>query len=189
MKRSEVNHAIKESTSFFRKNGWTLPPKPRWDVTDFGLGDFKKYGLVLINLAEEVEYCEKLMYAFKNQVTPAHCHKIKKEDIICRNGILVVQVWHGLPNTNENRFQVKINGAFRKVASGEKINLHSGERITLEPGIYHEFYPVSDQCIIGEVSTVNDDLNDNFFVNSNIGRYTKIEEDEPPLVSLIGDIH
>ncbi|MDZ7605424.1 MAG: D-lyxose/D-mannose family sugar isomerase [Cyclobacteriaceae bacterium] len=57
--------------------------------------------------------------------------------------------------------------------SGDKVILDSGERITLVPGIYHEFYPVSDQCIIGEVSTANDDLNDNFFVNDQVGRFPK----------------
>jgi D-lyxose ketol-isomerase len=84
MKRSEINQAIKDSITFFKSNGWALPPTPRWDVTDFGLGDFRKSGLVLINLAEEPDYCEKLMYASINQVTPAHAHKKKKEDIICR---------------------------------------------------------------------------------------------------------
>ncbi len=37
--------------------------------------------------------------------------------------------------------------------------------MTLVPGVYHEFYPVSAECIIGEVSTANDDLHDNFFVD------------------------
>ncbi|RYZ33129.1 MAG: hypothetical protein EOP49_36390 [Sphingobacteriales bacterium] len=60
MKRSEINKAISTSKDFFEKNGWVLPPNPKWDITDFGLGDFDKIGLVLINFAEEVEYCEKL---------------------------------------------------------------------------------------------------------------------------------
>ena len=66
MKRSEINHLVHSADSCFRRHGWALPPKPRWDVTDFGLAQWRKYGLILVNLAEEPEYCEKLMYALKN---------------------------------------------------------------------------------------------------------------------------
>ena len=82
---------------------------------------------------------------------------------------------------------MKVNGVFKTIASGDRVNLKAGERITIEPGIWHEFYPVSDECIIGEVSTANDDLNDNFFSNPNIGRYAEIDEDESPLVKLLSD--
>ncbi len=187
MKRSEVNKAIKDAMHYFKIHHWFLPPEPKWDVTDFGLDDFSKYGLVLINLADEREYCEKLMYAKRKQTTPAHSHKKKKEDIICRFGMLSIQVWNGYPEKNDNSFSIKINGVERQVKSGEKINLENGERITLNPGIYHEFYPASEECIIGEVSTANDDLHDNFFVDKNVGRFSEIIEDELPLVQLISD--
>lgn len=189
MKRSEINKAIVQSATFFKTNGWTLPPQPKWDVTDFGLGDFSKFGLILINLADEVEYCEKLMYAAKGQTTPSHTHKKKKEDIICRTGELVVQLWANDPASDDskNTFEMKVNGVYKAIVSGDKVHLKAGERITIEPGIWHEFYPASDQCIIGEVSTANDDLNDNFFSNADIGRYAQIDEDESPLVKLLSD--
>jgi len=41
--------------------------------------------------------------------------------------------------------------------------------------------------VVGEVSTANDDQNDNFFVNPDIGRYPGIEEDEAPLVRLVSE--
>lgn len=187
MKRSEINEAIKMASKFFRKYHWALPPNPKWDVTDFGLGNFKSAGLVLINLCEEEEYCEKLMYAMKDQITPAHTHKKKKEDIICRNGDLIVQVWEGVPGEENSTFKIKVNGQFISAISGDKIKLSSGERITLVPGVFHKFYPVSDECIIGEVSTANDDLNDNFFSNPDIGRFSTIIEDEEPLVKLVNE--
>jgi len=65
--------------------------------------------------------------------------------------------------------------------------LNSGERVRLVPGVYHEFFPESEDCIIGEVSTANDDLHDNFFVNPDVGRYPGVDEDEPPLVRLVSD--
>ena len=97
MKRSEINALISDARSCFERNGWSLPPNPKWDVTDFGLGDWRKCGLVLINLAEEPEYCEKLMFGKKGMATPAHCHRKKKEDIICRYGMLTIRVWAGQP--------------------------------------------------------------------------------------------
>ena len=78
MKRSEINAAVAEAKTAFERHGWTLPPHPRWDVTDFGLGDFGRSGLILGNLAEQPEYCEKLMYVKRNQVTPRHFHAAKK---------------------------------------------------------------------------------------------------------------
>ena len=55
MKRSEINAIFREAKNCFSRCGWALPPFPRWDITDFGTGDFQRYGLVLINLAEETE--------------------------------------------------------------------------------------------------------------------------------------
>ena len=188
MKRSDINSLICSAQKCFAAHGWALPPNPRWDVTDFGLGEWQKYCLVLVNLAEEPEYCEKLMYVRKNMTTPAHTHAKKKEDIICRWGKLSVQVWKGKPaDAKGQTFTVPVNHEPRQVKSGEIIELEAGSRVTLVPGIYHEFYPTSEEIIIGEVSTANDDLHDNFFVNPDIGRYPKLEEDEPAVVRLVSD--
>ena len=59
---------------------------------------------------------------------------------------------------------------------------------TWVPGVCHEFVPLTGECIIGEVSTANDDLHDNFCLNPDIERYPGIIKDVPPLVPLIGDI-
>lgn len=188
MKRSAINILIRSAQACFLAHGWTLPPKPRWDVTDFGLANWQQFGLVLVNLAEEPEYCEKLMYARKGMTTPAHCHRKKKEDIICRWGKLAVQVWAGMPEASRDcAFALPVNHEPLQVKSGQVIELEAGSRVTFVPGIYHEFHPVSEECIIGEVSTANDDLNDNVFVNREIGRHPGIEEDEPACARLLND--
>lgn len=188
MKRTEINSLIRDAAAAFERCGWILPPEPRWDVTDFGLGDWRRYGLVLINLAEEREYCEKLMYAKKGMTTPAHCHKLKTEDIICRNGGLRVQLWSDDPSRSpEGAVVVKVNGVAKEVVSGSHVDLPSGWRIKLTPGIYHAFAPTSDECVIGEVSSANDDQNDNVFSNRDVGRFPEIDEDEAPLVRLVGE--
>jgi len=145
-------------------------------------------GLMLINLAEESEYCEKLMYARENMKTPAHTHRKKKEDIIARRGTLRLQLWPGTPRESEGIvFEERVNGTSCRLTGGEFLDLKAGERITLVPGIYHEFFPVYGPCIIGEVSTANDDLNDNFFINPDVWRFPGIEEDEASFLRLIGE--
>jgi D-lyxose ketol-isomerase len=188
MKRSEINHLVRSAAACFEAHGWTLPPSPRWDVTDFGLGDWRKFGLVLINLADEPEYCEKLMYAQRGMGTPAHCHRKKKEDIIARWGTLAVQVWSGPPGSSSTgKMMIPVNGIPQAYRDGDIIQLPAGWRVTLVPGIYHEFKPVTDECIIGEVSTANDDHNDNVFANADVGRFPELIEDAPPVVRLLSD--
>ena len=191
MKRSEINALVRAAADCFTTHGWTLPPDPRWDVTDFGLGDWRQHGLVLVNLAEEPEYCEKLMYARGAMTTPAHTHRRKKEDIICRWGRLRVRVWDGWPARGDDApgFTVRVNGVARPVrAGGDAVELAAGERVTLVPGVYHEFAPADGgECVIGEVSTANDDLHDNVFANPAVGRFPGVEEDEPARVRLVGE--
>ena len=183
MKRSEINAAVKEATQAFARHGWALPPKPKWDVTDFGLGDFPRNGLVLVNLAEQPEYCEKVMYVRKNQVTPRHCHAAKKEDIICRWGELAIELYSGKSQT----VAAQVNGEVRQIPANKPFVLRAGERITLTQKLEHAFWAASDYAVVGEVSTRNDDLHDNFFHDKNIGRFSKLEEDEPPVVRLVSD--
>jgi len=188
MKRSEINLLVNDATALFQRHGWVLPPDPKWDVTDFGLGAWRQYGLVLINLADEPEYCEKLMYAKEGMTTPAHCHARKTEDIISRNGVLRIQLWAGKPEASAGKsVKIKLNGKPHEVESGSFVDLHSGWRIKIVPGVFHEFLPLSEECIIGEVSTANDDKNDNYFVNTMVGRFPEIDEDEPASVRLLSD--
>ena len=187
MKRSALNRAWREAAACFARHHWALPPDPRWDITDFGLGDFNRFGLTLINLATEPEYCEKLMYARRGQMTPCHMHARKKEDIICRVGELALRLWPARPAAGPalvTNFAVPVNGSPRALTPGQVLSLPAGSRVTLVPGVWHEFQPDSDECIIGEVSTANDDQQDNFFLDPAIGRFPGIEEDEPAAIRL-----
>ena len=162
-----------------------------WDVTDFGKNNFMKEGLTLFTLRNgspksEKTYCEKIMVSYVNQITPMHFHWNKMEDIINRGGgILALQLWKA--NIKEEKtsdsFTVQIDEITRKIEAGEIIRLNPGESITLEPYIYHQFWAEKKTCIIGEVSKVNDDSNDNRFYEP-LGRYPKIEEDESALFLL-----
>jgi D-lyxose ketol-isomerase len=58
--------------------------------------------------------------------------------------------------------------------------------VTLMPGNWHAFWGEGADVLIGEVSTVNNDLTDNIFAEP-IGRFAEIDEDEPPLHLLVAD--
>ncbi|MCD8185635.1 MAG: D-lyxose/D-mannose family sugar isomerase, partial [Rikenellaceae bacterium] len=47
-----------------------------------------------------------------------------------------------------------------------------------EPYLYHTFWAEDGHCLVGEVSTVNDDQADNRFREAT-GRFPAIEEDRP----------
>jgi D-lyxose ketol-isomerase len=190
MKRSCVNRAYRDALACFARHHWHLPPSPRWDITDFGLGDFERVGLTLVNLATEPEYSEKVMFARRGQATPCHCHARKKEDIICRAGELSLVLWPARPAPGADLAKSLVarrDGVPAEFATGEPVVLRAGSRITIEPGVWHSFWPATAECIIGEVSTANDDLGDNFFLDPAVGRFPGIEEDEAPAVRLIGD--
>lgn len=191
MKRTEINQAFAAASRCFFEHGWSLPPNAKWDITDFGLGNFPSSGLTLINLASEPEYCEKLMYAARSQRTPCHMHAKKKEDIVCRTGKLELWLWPQKPSIERiltgDTLHVSVNGVRTKILAGSPVVLEAGSRITLAPGIWHAFAPQSEHCIIGEVSTGNDDRHDNFFLDENVDRFPGIIEDEPARIHLVSE--
>jgi D-lyxose ketol-isomerase len=165
-----------------------------WDVTDYGCNDFNKTGLLLFtirngNKAKKEQYpktyAEKLMISKEGQIAPMHFHWGKKEDIINRGGgNLVIEIYKSTKDEklSQEQFTVSIDGITTKVNAGEKIILRPGESIFLQPFVYHSFYAQKGKgpVVIGEVSEVNDDENDNRFLDP-IGRFPAIEEDEAPL--------
>jgi hypothetical protein len=209
VRRSQINAIIRNAMEFAAQCGFNLPPfafwmaadwtakgaaadeirrcRLGWDVTDFGRGDFERFGLVLCTLrngrADEPGgkcYCEKIMVVREHQMTPMHCHHKKTEDIINRaGGALVMRVMPDIPLASDT-VSVTLDGVEREIDYREPIVLYPGESITLAPYLYHEFYaePGGGRVLVGEVSSVNDDLTDNFFVEP-IGRFPTIEEDEP----------
>ncbi len=162
-----------------------------WDITDFGSGDFFKRGLLLLcvrngiqNVPTERVYAEKIMIVREGQEAPYHWHKVKTEDIINRGG---GDFFIELVNVDEageplaDPVEAMIDGAMRLVAAREPLVLKTGESITLPPRQAHRFYGKagSGMVMVGEVSQVNDDFNDNFFFDA-AGRFASIEEDEAP---------
>lgn len=219
MKRSEVNFIINEAKSFFTTRNFMLPEwaywspdqwkgvytkcseivdnKLGWDITDFGSGDFCKKGLTLFTIRngnwqkKDKIYCEKIMIADEEQVTPMHFHWNKTEDIINRGGgVLVLELYISKPDNSlsYDLVTVSIDGVLITVKAGEQLFLKPGQSICLTPRLYHRFYGEKGKgrVLIGEVSMVNDDDNDNKFYDK-VGRFPDIEEDADPVHLLVND--
>ena len=189
MKRSHINAKIRDAEAFFAEYRFALPPWAAWapedwhahrdaatevidamlgwDLTDFGRGEYEQFGLLLFTVRngrferpQEKPYAEKLMIVGDRQETPWHFHWHKTEDIINRGGgTLVIEV---------------------------QLADRATEQPTADPFVYHRFWAEGGRCLVGEVSSVNDDANDNRFLEV-IGRFPTVEEDEPPYRYLVSD--
>lgn len=221
MKRSEINQIMLSAEEFLRRHSFYLPPfaswtpqdwaqkgdevreivenRLGWDITDFGLGDFRSRGLFLFTLrngrptsdleAQNKPYCEKIMIVGDGQITPYHFHWSKTEDIINRGGgKLLVQVYASTPDETldqEAPVVLSTDGVQRRLPAGAILELTPGESVTLPPYCYHQFWG-QGTTLVGEVSAVNDDSRDNRFLGG-VGRFPVVDEDEAPLHLLVSD--
>lgn len=171
-----------------------------WDITDYGLGRFESKGLFLFTLRNGSEadlragggmcYAEKIMISRQDQVSPMHRHVVKAEDIINRGGATLALKLYNSDAEGQIDLSTDVtfatDGVRRTQGPGEVLRLAPGESVTLLPGNWHAFWGEGGDVLIGEVSTVNNDLTDNIFAEP-LGRFSDIEEDEPPLHLLVSD--
>ena len=171
-----------------------------WDITDYGEEDFDKMGLFLFTTRNGLNgdlgkrsamlYAEKIMISRQDQLSPMHRHDLKVEDIINRGGAKLVLKLYMADAAgeidHEAEVAVMVDGMVRKLPAGGLLKLEPGESVTLFPNNWHAFWGEGGDVLIGEVSTVNDDLTDNIFAKP-IGRFANVEEDEAPLHLLVSD--
>jgi len=223
MKRSVINDIMRDAVEFFQQQRFFLPPfaywTPEdwrrkgpevgdivknglgWDITDFGLDQFYRYGLLLFTLrngsaaewrqGRSKPYCEKVMIAEPGQEHQTHFHQKKLEDIINRGGgQLVIRLYNASPENElaDTPVRINVDGVWRTLAAGDVVRLDPGESITLTTRIYHKIWAEGGRVMMGEVSTINDDAADNFFYQMiGTGRFSTVEEDEEPLYLLFSD--
>ena len=171
-----------------------------WDITDYGQGKFDELGLFLFTVRNGLVadlrggggmvYAEKIMISRDRQVSPMHRHFLKTEDIINRGGgDLVLELFTaGEDGTIDRSAEVSVltDGTRQRMKGGEHLRLKPGESVTLAPDTWHAFWGENGDVLIGEVSTVNDDTTDNWF-ETDIPRYTRIDEDAAPVHLLVSD--
>jgi len=171
-----------------------------WDITDYGMDDFDHLGAVLFTLRNGsitdkkigVPYAEKLIILKEGQRLPNHYHASKTEDIINRGGgILAIKLYNSLDDGGVDQtsdVSVELDGIINTVKAGQELHIEPGHSITLRPYLYHLFW-AKEGCgdlICGEVSSINDDLTDNYNAES-IKRFSTIVEDEDILHPLCNE--
>lgn len=171
-----------------------------WDITDYSQGRFKEMGLFLfttrngtfadLSSGKGMLYAEKIMIIRENQLSPMHRHNIKAEDIINRGGgDLIIELFapDGAGGIDrESVVTVPSDATQVTLEAGGHLRLLPGQSVTLMPGIWHAFWAEKGDCLVGEVSTVNDDRTDNVF-EMPIGRFSEITEDVDPVHLLVSD--
>ena len=185
MTRSQVNALLRRATAFCDRMNFHLPPFAFWSPEDWVRAGHEFDEIRDNQLGWDITDCEKLLIVEENQRTPFHYHVAKMEDIICRaGGDLLVQVHNAAPDGTlaDTPVQVNTDGRVYEVEAGSIIRLTPGESISIPAYLTHEFWaaPGTGTSLVGEVSKVNDDHHDNFFLGE-VGRFPTIEEDEPPL--------
>lgn len=175
-----------------------------WDVTDFGSNDFENIGRVLFTVRNgrhndpsyPKTYAEKLILDPENQRAPAHFHKFKREDIICRfGGNMLVQLTNAGENNQPSDEPVicSVDSVRTKLPAGGVVRLEPGQSVTIPPRTIHQFWgeegtglPLNGKryTVSSEISSVCDDHTDNFFFDDSLLRFPEIIEDETPRVML-----
>ena len=113
-------------------------------VLDFGLGDFKKTGLIEYWVANEVEqgYCAKYLFVFDGQSCPMHSHKEKHETFFI------------------------VKGKVKMTYDGKSSEMKAGDRLPVEKGKVHGFTAIgpallleaSKPCIVADNRFENADI-------------------------------
>lgn len=221
MRRSELDAAVDAALALADRCAFALPAFGRWtreewferrgelgatvlrglgwDVTDFGRGDFARWGLTLCTIRngtlEERDagrgqtYAEKLLAVRQGQETPFHLHRVKTEDIVHRGGpgVLVLETHPADGDTlGSGTVRTLVDGVERTLDAGEQVRLEAGQSLQVPAGVFHRFWAERGPVLAGEVSSVNDDVGDNRFLDPS-ERYPGIEEDVLARWLLVGE--
>jgi N-acetylneuraminate synthase len=115
----------------------------------YGIPNFRKVGAVLIECINR-EYCKKLVVQLPHQRHPSHYHARKEETF---------QILYGVLNS-------EIDGHVRE--------LHPGDTVLVQPGVWHSFWTGDTGVIFEEVST-RDHNNDSFYEDKQINKLERSE--------------
>ena len=141
--REEHEDAVVYAAEQLAATGIELTEEERGqiEVADFGLGNLRETGLMLVVYVNTDRYCAKELVLYPKQTCPEHRHPPfdgtpgKEETFRCRRGS--VDLW----------------------VKGEQITLQPGEQFTIPPDTLHWFQAGEEGAVVSEFSsTSRDDL-------------------------------
>ncbi|MFQ5416353.1 MAG: D-lyxose/D-mannose family sugar isomerase [Myxococcota bacterium] len=115
----------------------------------YGISNFRKVGAVLIECINR-EYCKKLVVQLPHQRHPSHYHARKEET-----------------------FQILFGTLFARI-DGHVRELHPGDTVLVQPGVWHSFWTEETGVIFEEVSTTHYN-NDSFYEDKQINKLERSE--------------
>ncbi|MDX6476700.1 MAG: D-lyxose ketol-isomerase [Gaiellaceae bacterium] len=135
----------------------TAAEQEQIEVADFGLGELRETGLILLVYVNTDRYCAKELVLYPGQACPEHRHPPfdgtpgKEETFRCRRG--TVELW----------------------VDGEPITLGPGEQFTIPPDTLHRFQAGDDGAVVSEFSSTSRDELD-VFTDPRIVRSPEVAE-------------
>tara|TARA_B100000989_G_scaffold120958_1_gene89248 strand:+ start:493 stop:1998 length:1506 start_codon:yes stop_codon:yes gene_type:complete len=140
--RNSIRNIRDKIRTLINKTNVVLPVNPRLEISHhYGLDQFYKYGLSMINIVND-KYCKKLLILLPGQTHPAQFHKLKTESFFILFGSL----------------NLKLN---KKI-----IKMKVGDFITIKAHETHEFQS-KNGVIIEELST-SSIKSDSFYIDKKI---------------------
>jgi len=110
----------------------------------YGIANFRTVGAVIIECINR-EYCKKLVVQLPHQRHPSHYHARKEETFQVLYGKLLSQI------------------------DGHVRELHPGDTVLVQPGVWHSFWTEDTGVIFEEVSTTHYN-NDSFYEDKQINK-------------------
>jgi D-lyxose ketol-isomerase len=141
--REEHQEAVAYTVAQFAAAGIELnaDERSRIEVADFGLGNLRETGLMLLVYVNTDRYCAKELVLYPGQTCPEHRHPPfggtpgKEETFRCRRGSVELSV------------------------DGRQITLAPGEQFTIQPDTLHWFRAGEEGAVVSEFSSASrDDL-------------------------------
>jgi N-acetylneuraminate synthase len=113
----------------------------------YGVENFRKTGAVIIECINR-DYCKKLVVQLAGQEHPSHYHARKEETFQVLHGVLLARI------------------------DGHERELHPGDTVLIQPGVWHSFSTGSG-VVFEEVSTTHHD-DDSFYEDKRINKLERL---------------
>jgi D-lyxose ketol-isomerase len=156
----------------------TPQEKERIEVSDFGLGDIARVGLLVLVYENNDRYCAKEIMLLPRQICPEHRHPPvgeknpgKQETFRCRFG----EVYLYIPGKPAARPHSLLPEKYRKSFTvWNEIVLRPGGQFTLPPNTLHWFQAGDQGAVLSEFSSTSTDEND-IWTDPRLQRLPKVD--------------
>ncbi|GAB4112739.1 MAG: D-lyxose ketol-isomerase [Candidatus Caldatribacteriota bacterium] len=167
MNKENKEKIKKKALEYYRKAGVVLsePEIENMEITDLGLDDFERTGVVLVVYVNNDRYCAKEMVLFPHQTCPEHRHpdhngqEGKKETFRCRYGRVYLYT-EGEKTKKPAVSPPSGDEAYYTVF--QEVILKPGQQYTIDKNTLHWFQAGEEGAVISEFSSPSDDTSDVF---------------------------